>query len=111
MIAVDEFAYRMQLFLYTTKRRKLAYLQQTYQNKEYRLWLSQYLEHEYYNEIVRHPRKTESSAAKDAIAAALQSGESVGVNLNQTSQVAEGPQPPEHRRGDSGPLSVGQPTR
>ena len=34
-ITIDEFAYRMQLFLYTTGRRKLAYLHQTYSNPWY----------------------------------------------------------------------------
>ena len=57
MITVDEFAYRMQLFLYTTGRRKLPYLLTTYSDQMYLKWLLRYLQDEYKDQIDLHPAK------------------------------------------------------
>ena len=56
-IDVDEFANHLQLFLYTTKRRTLAYLQQTYSNPMYTRWLLVYLQTEYKEQIASVRRK------------------------------------------------------
>ena len=56
-IDVDEFANHLQLFLYTTRRRTLAYLQQTYSNPMYKRWLLAYLQSEYKEQITSVRRK------------------------------------------------------
>lgn len=56
-IDVDEFANHLQLFLYTTRRRTLAYLRQTYSNPLYNRWLLVYLQTEYEGQIVTVRRK------------------------------------------------------
>ena len=52
----------MQLFLYTSKRRKLPYLPQTYSNPLYLKWLLMYLADEYKDQIDLHPVRRPAKA-------------------------------------------------